>query len=66
MEELDTFKTEVFRDFQDNNEVIYRKIDEVSSQLFRLQSEKQEHKTQLISMDQYSNIIFNAYIAIER
>jgi len=52
MEELDSIKGEVFRDFQDSNASIYRKLDELAGQVARLQNEKQEQKSQMNSVEQ--------------
>jgi len=52
MEELDSIKGEVFRDFQDSNSSIYRKLDELSSQVARLENEKQNQKSQMNAVEQ--------------
>jgi len=52
MEELDSIKSEVSRDFQDSNTTIYRKVEELSAQVNRLQGEKQEQKAQMGNVEQ--------------
>lgn len=52
MEELDLIKAEVFRDFQESNASIYRKIDEIGGQVSRLQGEKQDQTSQMSDIEQ--------------
>ena len=53
MEELDSIKADVFRDFQDSNGAVYRKIEELAAQVAKLQNEKQEQKVHVVSLEQY-------------
>ena len=52
MEELDSIKADVFRDFQDSNAAVYRKIEELAGQVAKLQNEKQEQKVHVVSLEQ--------------
>lgn len=52
MEELDSIRTEVFRDFQDSNATVYRKIDEISSHVMGIQSDKQDQQEHISTLEQ--------------
>jgi len=52
MEELDSFKSDILKDFQDHNDVTYRKIEDLSVQVHKINTDRQEQKTQIMSLDQ--------------
>jgi len=52
MEELDSFKSDILKDFQDHSDVTYRKIEDLSSQVHKVQNASQDQKTQIMSLDQ--------------
>ena len=53
MEELDSFKADILKDFQDHGDVTYRKMEDLSVQVHKIYSERQEQKTQMMNLDQY-------------
>lgn len=52
MEELDAIKSDVSRDFQEANASIYRKLDELASQVHGIHHEKQQQRAQASSVEQ--------------
>jgi len=52
MEELDSFKSDILKDFQDHGDVTYRKIEDLSVQVHKINTDRQEQKTQIMSLDQ--------------
>ena len=56
MEELDSFKSEILKDFQESSDLTYHKVDDLSTQVHKLHHDRQEQKSHIISLEQYNKL----------
>ena len=52
MEELDSIKSDIFKEFQDTSAIQNKRVDDITNVLYKVQNSTQEQKLQNISLEQ--------------
>ena len=52
MEELDSIKSDIYKEFQDTSSIQNKRIDDITNALYKVQNTTQEQKQQNIAIDQ--------------